>query len=178
VSEAPADPPQLDVAAIVDVLNRHRVKYVVIGGVAGAAWALSEGVDLLPTEDIDVTPEAGRANLQRLSAALKELDARVRSDAVPSGLPFDHDGESLAKGQTWNLICRHGPIDISIRPSGTGGYDDLADRARVVAVQGIDTPLADLADIIRSKRAADRPKDRLTLPGLEEALRRRDLGRE
>ena len=52
----------------------------------------------------------------------------------------------------------------------------LADRARVVTVQGIDTPLADLADIIRSKRAAGRPKDRLTLPQLEEALRRRDAG--
>ena len=176
MSDAPADPPQLDVAAIVEALNRHRVKYVVIGGVAGAAWALSQGVDIPPTEDIDVTPEAGRANLVRLSAALKELDARVRSAAVPSGLPFDHDGESLAKGQIWNLICRHGPIDISIHPSGTGGYDDLADRARVVTVQGIDTPLADLADIIRSKRAAGRPKDRLTLPQLEEALRRRGAG--
>lgn len=109
-----------------------------------------------------------------MSAALKELEARVRNVAVPEGLVFDHDGDSLARGQIWNLICRHGPIDISIRPSGTAGYADLVIRARIVTVGGVETPLADLVDIIRSKRAADRPKDWATLPALEEALRRRD----
>ena len=173
MSDAPAEPSPLDIAAIIGVLNRHRVKYIVIGGVAAAAWALSEGVVIPPTEDIDITPDASRANMQRLSRALKELDARVRSEAVPAGLPFDHDGTSLANAQLWNLICRHGPIDLAIEPSGTTGYSDLALRARVVVVEGVETPLADLEDIVRSKRAADRPKDRLSLPALEEALRRR-----
>jgi hypothetical protein len=74
----------------------------------------------------------------------------------------------------WNLICAAGPFDLSLIPSGTEGYGDLARHARVVLVDGVETPLADLADIVRSKRAANRVKDREVLPALEEALRRRD----
>ena len=173
MSDAPTDA-TLDVARIVEVLNRHKVAYVVIGGVAAAAWALSQGVAIRPTEDIDITPEATRANLDRLSDALRELDAHIRADGVPGGLAFDHDGSSLGRGATWNLLCRHGPFDISITPSGTEGFVDLAQRARIVTVDGVEAPLADLADIIRSKRAAGRPKDHAVLPSLEEALRRRD----
>ncbi len=73
----------------------------------------------------------------------------------------------------WNLVCPAGPFDLSLVPSGTEGYADLARRARVVVVEGVQTPLADLSDVIRSKRAANRPKDLEVLPALEEALRRR-----
>jgi hypothetical protein len=75
----------------------------------------------------------------------------------------------------WNLTCPAGPFDLSFIPSGTGGYDDLARRARIVVVQGLETPIADLADIIRSKRTANWPKDLEALPALEEALRRLDM---
>ncbi len=93
---------------------------------------------------------------------------------IPGGLPFNHDGASLARAQIWNLICSAGPFDLSLIPSGTDGYADLAQRARIVVVEGLETPLADLADVIRSKRAANRPKDLEVLPALEEAQRRRD----
>jgi hypothetical protein len=55
----------LDVAHIVDVLNRHRVNYVVIGGIAAAAWAASVGVPVRPTLDVDLTPAGDEANLDR-----------------------------------------------------------------------------------------------------------------
>lgn len=164
----------LDVVAIVEALNRHGVNYVVIGGVAAQAWAASVGVNIPPTTDIDVTPSRDRENLERLSAALDDLGAQIRTESESEGLPFAHDGGSLARADTWNLICRAGPFDVTLRPSGTKGFEDLARRARLVTVNGVDTPLADLADVVRSKRAADRPKDIEVLPALEEALRRRD----
>lgn len=173
MSDAPREAPTLDVRSIVEVLNQHEVAYVVIGGVAAQAWSASLGVSIRPTLDIDITPDADRANLQKLSEALRELRARVRSEADPGGLPFDHDGASLARAQIWNLICPAGPFDLSLIPSGTDGYADLAQRARIVVVEGLETPLADLADVIRSKRAANRPKDLEVLPALEEAQRRR-----
>jgi len=145
----------LDVAHIVEVLNRHGVDYVVIGGVAAAAWAASVGVPLRPTLDVDLTPARDAANLDRLSAALKELGARVRAEREPEGLAFAHDGKSLGQVLVWNLICPAGPFDLSFMPSGTGGHDDLARRARIVVVEGLETPIAGLADIIRSKRAAN-----------------------
>jgi hypothetical protein len=173
MSQSPPEPAALDVAAIVQALNRHGVDYVVIGGVAAGAWALAYGVEMQPTTDIDITPDASSANLGRLSACLKELQARIRSPEHPEGIPFDHNGASLAAVRVWNLTCSAGPFDRTVEPSGTGGYPDLASRARLVVVDGVETPLADLADVIRSKRAANRPKDRAALPMLEEALRRR-----
>ena len=165
---------ELDVSHIVEVLNRYEVDYVVIGGVAAKAWASSVGVHIRPTLDIDVTPDTTRENLERLSAALKELGARVRTDAEPDGLVFADDGDSLGRARIWNLVCPAGPFDLSFVPSGTDGYSDLVKHARVVVVGGLETPLAELADIVRSKRATNRPKDLEVLPALEEALRRRN----
>lgn len=90
-------------------------------------------------------------------------------------MPFDHDAASLARSQIWNLVCRHGEFDLSFRPSGTDGYHDLAREAITVRVGHEDLPVASLADIIRSKQAAGRPKDIRVLPVLYDALERQQL---
>ena len=106
--------PELNAAAIVAVLNRHQVRYVVIGAFA----AIAQQAPIPATRDIDLTPEASQENLARLSLALKELGARIRTEAVPDGLPFSHDATSLAAADVWNLICPDGEFDISFYPSG------------------------------------------------------------
>lgn len=60
-------------AAILQVLDRRGVTYVLIGGYA----ALLHG-SALPTTDIDITPRRDRENLAKLVAALDDLDARIR----------------------------------------------------------------------------------------------------
>jgi predicted nucleotidyltransferase len=64
----------------------------------------------------------------------------------------------------------HGDLDITFVPSGTRGYDDLIRDARRVSVRGIAVPVASLADVIRSKEAAGREKDRPVLPVLRRLL--------
>lgn len=150
---------------IVAALLARSVDFVVIGGFA----ARLQGSPLL-TGDIDVTPEMSTENLTRLSEALRDLDARIRHPDIPEGLPFAHDATSLAGAVFWNLTTRHGDLDLSFTPAGTGGYDDLAERALTISISGIDFPVASLADIVRSKDAADRPKDRRALPVLRELL--------
>jgi hypothetical protein len=153
--------PSLNAAAIVEVLIRHGVHFVVIGAFA----AIAQQAPIPATRDIDLTPEATIDNLERLSAALKELQARIRTDAVEDGLPFDHTGQSLGQAEFWNLISPFGEFDISFRPSGfVDGYTELATRAHMVVVDGIEVPVADLGDVIRSKEAAGRPKDLRVLP--------------
>ena len=160
----------LNAAAIVDVLNRHRVKFVVIGAFA----AIAQHAPIPATRDIDLTPDSSPENRTRLSAALKELGARIRTDAVDEGLPFDHDGRSLAASSVWNLICPFGEFDISFVPSGiTGGYEELAARAHRMRVDDVDVMVADLSDVIRSKEAAGRPKDLQVLPILYRFDRKR-----
>jgi hypothetical protein len=67
---------------------------------------------LLGRAAVDLTPEASQENLARLSLALKELGARIRTEAVLDGLPFSHDATSLAAADVWNLICPDGEFDI------------------------------------------------------------------
>jgi hypothetical protein len=163
-------PRSFDFDRIVATLADHEVRFVVIGGLA----AVAQGSPF-PTEDVDITPEASRDNLDRLSAALRALDARIRTDAVPEGLPFDHDGESLGAAGVWNLVTPHGWLDISMTPAGTEGYGDLVVDSRELDIMGIRVRVASLADVIRSKQAANRNKDQRVLPTLREILANRDL---
>ena len=159
----PRRTPELDAAAIISILNRNRVRYVVIGAFA----AIAQQAPIDPTRDIDITPDDDQANVRRLSTALKELGAQIRTADVAEGLPFDHSAQSLARATVWNLVCPLGEFDISFRPSGfEGGYADLAPRAHRMTVDGVDVEIADLADVIKSKEAAGRPKDIRVLPAL------------
>lgn len=158
--EATAEP-ELNAAAIVAALNRHQVRYVIIGAFA----AIAQQAPIPATRDIDLTPEASEENLARLSAALTELGARVRTEAAPGGLAFSHDATSLGAAEVWNLICGDGEFDISFHPSGfADGYEQLAAHAHRMRVGDVEVVVADLADVIRSKESAGRPKDLRVLP--------------
>ena len=159
--------PDFDGPAILEVLTRHGVDCVLIGGFA----AIVHGSPLL-TNDVDVVPDPAAPNLGRLSTALYELDAKVRAAELDEPLPFHHDATSLAAGRIWNLTTKYGDLDITFVPSGTTGFADLTRDAETVVLRGTEIRLASLADIVRSKEAAGRDKDRRALPVLRELLAR------
>jgi hypothetical protein len=143
-------------AAVVERLHRHEVRYVVIGGLAAAMHG-SPTV----TVDVDVCYARDPANLERLAAAL--LDAHAELRGAPSGLPFKPDAATLARGDVLTLLTDDGPLDIMATPAGTSGFDDLAANADRVEAFGHAFLIAALDDLIRMKRAAGRPKDRVEL---------------
>lgn len=160
---------------VLATLARHGVEFVVIGGYATVIHGSSHF-----TTDVDVCADKATTNLVKLAAALREMDARIRSDAVPEGLEFACDEHFLGRMKMVNLLTKHGAFDISFEPAAfESGYDALAEHA--IRVEILDEPVqvAALADIIRSKETADRPKDRAVLPQLRalqdeiEAHRRR-----
>ncbi|HTE74149.1 MAG TPA: hypothetical protein VK640_13240 [Actinomycetes bacterium] len=153
---------------ILATLTDHRVEFVLIGGLA----ATFHGSPHL-TQDVDITPSRDPENLARLSGALIDMAASVRASGVDGGLPFAHDAQSIADVGVWNLTTRYGDLDISFVPTGTKGFDDLVRDAVAIVVEGVEVTVASLADVVRSKQAADREKDRLTLPTLREILARR-----
>lgn len=163
--------------AMVGVLQRHRVAFVLIGGFAIQLHGV-EG--LARTGDLDITPRRTVENLRRLASALTELDARLRGTGLPDeGLAVPWHVDLLTRMHiAINLVTKYGPLDISLRPSGTDGYDDLARGATNLPVGDMVAPTAALADIARSKEAAGREKDVLALPILERELRRRRERRE
>jgi hypothetical protein len=161
-STAPLDPER-----IIKILAKHNVRFVLIGALA----ARLQGFPRF-TADADITPARDAVNLKRLARALRELDARVFTESIPEGLPFDCSPEMLARADLWNLITGAGRLDIAFTPSGTTGYDDLVRDAVRFEVYGEELLVASLADIIRSKEAADRPQDRQDVLVLREMLRR------
>ena len=156
---------------VIETLNQHDVRYVLIGGVAATLHGSP-----LRTGDTDVCPAKDPENLGQLAKALRVLNARIRTEGVEGGLPFACDPEFLARISLLNLETDAGDVDLSFVPSGTAGYGDLIANAETFDLDGVRAPTAALADVIRSKKAADRPKDRQSLPVLEEIQRRTSRG--
>ena len=155
-------------AEILAALERHGVRYVVIGGLA----ATLHGSPVMTT-DTDICPARERDNLERLARALVELGARVRTPGVPEGLAFACDATFLSRIEvTLNLTTKFGDLDLSFIPSGTGGFSDLDQHAVPMSLMGRRVAVASLADVIRSKEAANRPKDQIALPALRLLLER------
>ena len=116
-------------------LHDAGVRFVLIGGMA----AVLHG-DVGVTVDIDITPARDPDNLERLAAALRALDARIRTDEVPAGLPFERSAaflRNLGPDGILNLATRAGALDVSFVPAGTAGYDDLKrDAVRIGRSRG------------------------------------------
>ena len=161
-----ADVAPLDPERLVTTLAKHGVRYVLIGALA----ARMQGFPRV-TADADVTPANDPANLQQLATALRELNARVYTEAVPEGLAFDCSAAMLSRATMWNLVTDAGRVDVSFQPAGTDGYDDLARGAVQYDVFGTVLQVARLEDIVRSKEAANRPKDRQDVLILKEMIR-------
>lgn len=150
---------------ILRALEAHHVRYVVIGAIA----AIAAGAPILTT-DLDVTPARSHDNLERLALALRDLDAKLRSASAPEGVPFPIKAEMLATADSWTLTTRAGDVDLMFLPAGTQGYDDLRSGASKERIAGVTVTVAALADVIRSKEAANREKDSMQLPILRRTL--------
>ena len=166
-----ADIAPLDPERLIAVLGAHGVRYVLIGALA----ARMQGFPRV-TADADITPARDQANLESLAAALGELNARVFAESIPEGLAFDCSATMLSRALMWNLVTDAGRVDIAFEPSGTGGYDDLVKGALRYEVFGSQLQVARLEDILRSKVAANRPKDRQDVLILREMIRKQAKG--
>ena len=147
------DPP-FDPLEMLDVLGRHDVRYVMIGGLAGRLWG-SPSV----TNDLDVCYARDRTNLRRLADALRELNARLRG--LAEDVPFLLDEQTLAAGDHFTFVTDAGNLDCLGTPAGTKGYDDLSRTAEPMQIGDRTVQIAAIEDLIRMKLAAGRPKDRI-----------------
>lgn len=161
-----------DPERIIRTLADYGVKYVLIGALA----ARLQGFPRV-TSDADITPKFEEVNIKSLTAALRELKARVYTDHHPEGIGFDCSAKNLMQAEMWNLVTSAGRIDIAFNPAGTSGYDDLMEKAVKFDVFGTIVYAASLGDIIRSKKASDRPQDRQDVILLNEMIQKMDKGK-
>ena len=113
------------VALACSVLHQHRVAFVVIGGVAARLHDTGHA-----TVDIDICPSRTSDNLRRLALAVGELNARLRIEGDPEGLPFDPHPEALAKVTTFGHShkCLNSPTTDRSRLLGSLG-SELSQKA-------------------------------------------------
>ena len=149
-------PSPFDPERIFETLLRHRVRFVVIGGIAGRLLG-SPTV----TNDLDVCYARDRKNLEALSAALLELHATLRG--APDGLPFRPDVPTLAAGDHFTFTTDAGYFDCIGTPKGSLGFQDLIAAAATMSIAEMRVPVVALEDLMRMKEASGRPKDRIEL---------------
>lgn len=143
---------------IVQTLEAHGVRYVLVGGLAATLHG-SPAV----TYDVDLAAEQSPDNLERLASALSELGAVRYTDRegplhTPTPSRFVEDVEQFASPVGYIDVLRWIPI--------AGDYHQLVSRAEPIDVGGVRVLVAALEDVIASKEAADRDKDRAQLPAL------------
>jgi hypothetical protein len=140
-----------DPLRLLKTLDRHGVRSVIIGGIAGRLWGSTT-----VTNDLDICYARDRANLQALATALRDLKVKLRG---VDRLPFIADAHSLELGDCFTFTTMTGNLDCVGTPRGSGGYEALARTATRMDVGGVNVLVASLEDLIQMKRAAGRPKD-------------------
>ena len=100
-----------DLPRLIEVLDRHAVEYLIVGGAAAYAYGAKR-----PTEDIDCVVRRDRDNLDHLAAALRELHARLRvagmTDAEARALPVQIDATTLDMAGMSTWMTDAGPFDV------------------------------------------------------------------
>ena len=129
-----------------DAFNRHRVKYLFIGKSGAILLGYPD-----TTQDADVFVEKNAANCESLVQALREAGFELT----------DGQAEEIRRGKDF-IQLKNGPFDLDLifAPDGIERFGDA--WARRVEVQGF--PVCNIDDIIRSKTATNRQKDRESLP--------------
>ena len=149
-----------DFARLFGALAKGRVEFVLVGGVAATVHGSSR-----LTQDVDIVYARTDANLKRLVAALKPLRPYLRG--APAGLPFQWSAETLRAGLNFTLTTTAGDLDLLGEIVGGGSYRDLVPHTVTIALFGHSTTCLNLDWLIRTKRAAGRPRDLEAVAELE-----------
>lgn len=156
----------VDFGRIIRSLHQQEVEFVVIG----ASAAIAQGAPI-GTIDLDLGYRRSRINIQRLVAAIKPFHPRLRG--VADAVPFRFSAQTLMRGCNFTFVTDAGDLDLLGHVTGLGDYDAMTASAIKLPMFGCPILVMDLDDVIKSKRAAGRPKDRAVLPVLEETARLR-----
>lgn len=150
----------------VAIFNAHQVKYIVIGGWAGAIHGLARS-----TVDVDFVYSRDPDTISRLTRAL--LPYRPYLRGAPPGLPFCWDESTIRMGLNFTLTTTLGDVDLLGEVAGGGSYEQLLPYSSEVEAFGVRCRCVTLERLIQLKRAAGRPKDLEVLAELQALLEER-----
>jgi len=135
---------------LVEVLGKHGVRYLFIGKGAAILYGYPG-----TTQDIGIFPKKSEENCKNLAEALKEVGFGM-DKTLEEGIIAGKDFIQIRGGPV--------PIDIVFAPDGIESFDEAEKRRTFIDDR---FPCASIEDIIESKRAAKRQRDKEELPRLE-----------
>jgi hypothetical protein len=132
-----------------EAFARHGVRYLFIGKSGAILLGYPD-----TTQDADLFLEKSPANGSAAARALRDLGFALT----------DNQAAEIGRGKDF-VQLKNGPFDLDLvfAPDGIESFEDAWRRR--VEVEGF--PVCHPDDIIRSKRAANRAKDRESLPRLQ-----------
>jgi hypothetical protein len=139
---------------IAKVLAEHRLEVVMVGNAAAALHGAP-----VTTLDIDFMFRKTPVNLKKLKAVAHDLRAIVFKPYYPASEMFRvvNDDQGIQ-------------LDFMSRLHGIKSFEGLRSRSTAVEFGDHTLKIASLADIIKSKRATGRDKDKAVLAILEQTL--------
>lgn len=141
--------------SVADALAKSRLEAVLIGNAAAALHGAP-----VSTVDLDFMFRATPANLAKLKRLADRLGASILRPYYPASGLFRVTNED-----------RGLQVDFMSAIHGVKSFNSLRSRAASVGIGKRRLLVADLADIITSKRAAGRARDKAILRTLEATLR-------
>ena len=144
---------------LAEIFKKYDVEYLFIGKFGAILYGYPG-----TTQDMDIFPSKGQRNGKRLVSALKDLGFNLNEELE----------EAIIAGKDFIQI-RGGPfpIDIVFAPDGIKSFEDARKRSELIDEIFF---CASIDDIIESKKAAGRQRDKEELPRLE--LFRKELKRK
>jgi hypothetical protein len=132
-----------DFAAFIRILTKHRVRFLIVGGYAMAHHGLVRA-----TNDVDILIATDEANVKRVRAATREfvgMEPSATALRPPRGM------------------FRIGPpsahVDVTTKIDGIGDFRLAWKRRSKGEFFGVPVSYLSLDDMLKTKRAAGRPKD-------------------
>ncbi|MBI4597402.1 MAG: hypothetical protein HY737_03250 [Candidatus Omnitrophica bacterium] len=164
---------------IIRELNRAKVKYLVIGGVA----VIYHGVPRA-TFDLDLSVWLAPENLQRLESVMKRIGFVPKAPVPVTGLanPLTRREWTQHKGMKVFAFEELKPpfrlVDIMV--ASLRNFHQVYKRRVEVHDQGVTIPLMPIPELIRTKTGTGRPKDQEDIENLRfvESVRRPTQRRE
>jgi hypothetical protein len=133
-----------DVLMVLSELEKHRVRYALLGGVAMAVHGFPR-----MTKDIDCLFPRDPDNNARLMAAIDDIAKKVRMDHLPQKEWLDRGYSTAAEGEIG--------IDI-LFVAASKEFDDYEKHIEVRDIDGVRVSVLDIDGMLMSKET-DRPED-------------------
>lgn len=146
-----------DIVPILNAFTAERLETVLVGMAAAALQGAP-----VTTDDFDFAFRETKVNVAKLERVAVRLGASIERPYYPSS-------------KLYRLQSKTGvQIDMMPSISGFSSFESIRSHATDANVEGLPLRIASLADVIKSKKAANRAKDLASMPVLEETLREKE----